>query len=109
VPELLAPDYGETPELLATRNAVRRKRAAYIRVPDLNRLRRERELHDAYIELFYVDGVIRKAAQIVLDDLADSAALGKAAGGVEHEELLLLEGKRRLLFHILAFFKRPND
>jgi hypothetical protein len=57
----------------------------------------------AYHQLFHGDdGVLRDAAQIVLDDIAAEAGFGVINGGIDHAELALSEGKRRMLLHIIA-------
>jgi hypothetical protein len=67
------------------------------------------EVHEAFVDLFFVDGRLRPSAQIVLDDLAEAAGVGMAAAGLEHEELCVLEGKRRLWLHVMARFQMDQD
>lgn len=101
------PDYGESPDLaetraklLAARNARRGPVAKLVR-----RGRERTEIHEAYRALFYPDGALHPAARIVLDDLADAAGFGAASSLIDHAELCLLEGKRRLMLHLLSRFR----
>ncbi len=107
----MSPDYGESPDLAETRAKLAAARAARKGPLDalggaaLRRRRAITERHRAYRELFYRDGVLTRAGAIVLDDLAEAAGLGAAAAVTDHAELCVLEGKRRLMLHLLSRFR----
>lgn len=103
----MQPDYGESPDLLEMRAKLAAMRGAR-RKPVLDPFKRRRdarERHEAYLALFFDNGQLRPAAAIVLDDLAEQAGLGAAAPSIDHDELCVLEGKRRLMLHLLSRFR----
>lgn len=105
----MSPDYGESPDLIELRAkmaASRSKRRSLPGMGGIQRRRALREVHEAYRELFYPDGAtLSRAGAIVLDDLAQAAGLGAASALTDHAELCVLEGKRRLMLHLLARFR----
>lgn len=104
----MSPDYGESPDLLELRARLSGEQKT-VRGPFRKR-RDARERRDAYRKVFYPDGVtLSRAAAIVLDDLAEAAGFGAAAAITDHAELCILEGKRRLMLHLLAQFRLPPD
>lgn len=73
------------------------------------RKRHDVEVTEAYRAIFGdAEGNITAAGRIVIDDLAAVAGIGKAAAGLEHEELSVLEGKRRLWLHMMGRFQLSN-
>lgn len=107
-----APNYGEGPDLLELRAKLaaaksgRRGPVEQVRA-GLRRRRDAAEVHDAYRELFMPDGALRPAAAVVLDDLAEQAGLGAASLDLDHGEMCVTEGKRRLLLFLLARLRAP--
>lgn len=66
-------------------------------------IRRMIGTHDAYRRLFLTEaGELRPDAVIVLRDLAADAGLGRAQPDLNHPDMLVREGKNRLLLRILA-------
>lgn len=103
------PDYGESPDLIEMRARLAATRPKPKRAI-LRRRREARETRDAFRELFYPDGAhLTRAAAIVLDDLAQAAGFGAAASLTDHAELCILEGKRRLMLHLLAQLRLPAE
>ncbi|WP_226018112.1 hypothetical protein [Novosphingobium sp. FKTRR1] len=112
----MSPDYGESPDLIETRaklaaaRALRKsplgKIASAVGLDGNRKRRTAREVHEAYCEIFYPDGAtLSRAGAIVLDDLAEAAGLGAASWDTDHAELCILEGKRRLMLHLLSRFR----
>lgn len=103
----MPPDYGESPDLLEMRARLAAAGRAR-RGPVLNSFTRRRDarvVHEAYLDLFYLDGKLRYGAEVVLDDLAEAAGFGAASPVLDHADLCFLEGKRWLLLHLLSRFK----
>jgi hypothetical protein len=87
-----------TADLLAIRQAAE-ARSGKAR----NTARSQMTVLRAYHQLFHGDdGALREAAQIVLDDIAAEAGFGIINGSIDHADLALAEGKRRMLLHIIA-------
>lgn len=104
------PDYGESPDLIEMRAKLAAARKKPSDMLGMRRRRELREIHEAYRQLFYPDGLtLSREGAIVLDDLAEAAGLGAASQVLDHAELCVLEGKRRLMLHLLSRFRRTAE
>lgn len=103
-------DYGEQPDLLElrTRLAATHKARRGSVAQALAGRRDRRDLREAYRALFFgEDGRMRPAAALVLADIAEEAGFGAANMDLNHGEMCVLEGKRRLLLFVLARLRLP--
>lgn len=74
-----------------------------------NHARQEIERHQAYRRLFFRKGVLTADARVVLLDLAREAAIGAASPTIDHAELAVKEGKRRLLLYLFGRFELSGE
>lgn len=109
----MASDYGANPEVLELRAkllAANAKRSGLLDRATGEARRRRKKVQDAYRSLFFGDElVLGPAAAIVLDDLAEAAGLGAAASLTDHAELCILEGRRRMMLHLLSRLALPPE
>ena len=107
------PDYGASPDLLEMRariaasRGIKRGSLDRLGMSGLRKRREARLVGEAYRELFYPHGALHPAGAIVLDDLAEQAGFGAASFDLDHGEMCVTEGKRRLLLFVLARLKAP--